>query len=40
MRSLIELHGGEIWINTEVEEGAEFIFYIPIKEIESAKKIV
>ena len=40
VRSLIELHGGEIWINTEVEEGAEFIFYIPIKEIESAKKIV
>lgn len=38
VRSLIELHGGEIWINTEVEEGAEFIFYIPIKEIESTRK--
>lgn len=31
VKSLIELHGGRIWVNTELAKGAEFIFAIPIK---------
>lgn len=30
-KSFIELHGGEIWVNTNFKDGAEFIFYLPIK---------
>ena len=33
VKKLVELHEGKIWVNSEVESGAEFIFYIPIKEI-------
>lgn len=29
---LIEMHGGNIWVNTRVKKGAEFIFTIPIIE--------
>ena len=35
MKCLVEMHGGEIWINTDNEIGAEFIFYIPIKKIDN-----
>ena len=31
VKKLVELHEGKIWVNSEVESGAEFIFYIPIK---------
>lgn len=30
-KSFIELHGGEIWVNHNFKNGAEFIFYLPIK---------
>ena len=30
-KSFIELHGGEIWVNPNFKNGAEFIFYLPIK---------
>lgn len=35
VKCLVEMHGGEIWINTDNEIGAEFIFYIPIKKIDN-----
>ena len=38
-KCLVEVHGGKIWANTEVESGAEFIFYIPIKKIDSEEEI-
>lgn len=28
--SLLEMHGGKIWVNTKIKKGAEFIFEIPI----------
>lgn len=30
-KSFINLHGGEIWVNPAFKNGAEFIFYLPIK---------
>lgn len=39
VKCLVEAHGGKIWINTEVESGAEFIFYIPIKTIDSEDEV-
>lgn len=30
-KSFIRLHGGEIWVNPDFKNGAEFIFYLPIK---------
>lgn len=30
-KNFVEMHGGEIWVNTEVKKGVEFAFYIPIK---------
>jgi PAS domain S-box-containing protein len=30
-KSFVEMHGGEIWVNTDVKEGVEFAFYLPIK---------
>lgn len=35
VKRLVEMHDGEIWLNTTVESGAEFIFYIPIKMIDN-----
>ena len=35
VKCLVESHGGDIWINTEVDSGVEFIFYLPIKTIDS-----
>ncbi len=35
VKSLVDLHGGDIWVNTLFEDGAEIIFTIPIKELES-----
>lgn len=37
-KSFVELHGGEIWVNTNFKDGAEFIFYLPIK-LTADKKI-
>ena len=31
VKYLVEKHNGEIWLNTQVDSGVEFIFYIPIK---------
>lgn len=39
VKRLVEMHDGEIWLNTNVESGVEFIFYIPIKTIDS-KEVV
>ena len=36
VKKLLELHEGKIWVNSEVESGVEFIFYIPIKTIDSS----
>lgn len=35
-RKLIELHGGKIWVESELEKGSRFIFVIPIKELHTA----
>ena len=40
VKRLIEMHDGEIWLNTDVECGVEFIFYIPIKTINNEDEIV
>ncbi|MGL6108341.1 PAS domain S-box protein [Romboutsia sp.] len=34
VRSLIEMHDGRIWVDSEIGEGAEFIFEIPIRLVE------
>ena len=39
VKCLVEAHEGKIWINTEVESGTEFIFYLPIKIIDSEDEI-
>ena len=39
VKCLVESHGGDIWINTEVDSGAEFIFYLPIKTIDNKEDI-
>ena len=40
VKRLIEMHDGEIWLNTDVERGVEFIFYIPIKTINNEDVVV
>ncbi|WP_297134109.1 sensor histidine kinase [Terrisporobacter sp.] len=40
VRLLVQMHNGEIWLNTDVKEGVEFIFYIPIKTINSIDDIM
>nr|WP_317331924.1 HAMP domain-containing sensor histidine kinase [uncultured Romboutsia sp.] len=39
VKCLVEAHGGKVWLNTEVESGAEFIFYLPIKTIDNEDDI-
>ena len=39
VKRLVEMHDGEIWLNTSVESGVEFIFYIPIKTIDSGEVV-
>ncbi|WP_346940297.1 HAMP domain-containing sensor histidine kinase [uncultured Clostridium sp.] len=36
-KSFIELHGGEIWVNKNLDKGSEFIFYLPIISVKDAK---
>ena len=40
VKALVDLHGGEIWINDKIENGAEFIFELPIKTIKNEKKLI
>lgn len=40
VKRLIEMHDGEIWLNTDVDCGVEFIFYIPIKTINNEDVVV
>jgi len=35
---LIESHKGEIWVNTNYKEGAEFVFYIPMNRVKKEVK--
>ena len=30
-RQLVELHGGKIWVESELGEGSHFLFYLPCK---------
>ena len=38
-KTLVELHGGEIYINKNVQKGSEFIFYIPIVKVDESPQI-
>ncbi len=33
-KTLVEFHGGELYVNKNVQKGSEFIFYIPITEVD------
>lgn len=35
VKSLVEMHDGEIWVNTNEKNGAEFIFYLPIVKVKN-----
>ena len=39
VKCMVEMHGGKIWLNTNVESGVEFIFYIPIKQESNEKAL-
>ena len=39
VKSLVELHDGTIWLNTEFKDGAEFIFTLPIKKVKDKENI-
>ncbi len=39
-KQIVEVHGGKIWLNTEFDDGAEFIFYLPIKTIDNKDVVV
>ncbi|WP_346936953.1 PAS domain-containing sensor histidine kinase [Clostridium sp.] len=36
-KSFVELHGGEIWANKNLNKGSEFIFYLPIISVKDTK---
>lgn len=33
VKSLVEIHNGDIYVNTEIEEGTEFCIEIPIRKL-------
>ncbi|MGN2338483.1 ATP-binding protein [Clostridium cagae] len=37
VKSIVEMHEGKIWINSEEDEGTEIIFTLPIKKIDEEK---
>lgn len=38
VKSLVEMHGGKIYINKEVTEGSEFVIELPVKILENIKE--
>lgn len=38
VKSLVELHGGDVWANTNVDKGAEIIFELPLREVKEETK--
>lgn len=37
VKSLVEMHGGKIWVRSEVGVGTEFIISLPIRELDTAE---
>lgn len=39
VKALVELHGGTIYVNSEIEHGTEIIIYLPCELVEKAKDL-
>ena len=38
-KSIIEAHGGEIYVESRIAEGTTFLFYIPVEPEKAVKNI-